>query len=145
MSDTRSLLNELIKTGKIGYVRIGEAPSDQGGFNSVFFAETKNMDSSSIRLAISTDNNELTREETANNFSYVQFLLVENGVDKRYLQNFLYYGEKGVKVSFQASETSLKSFLEANIKDGVGQLTRDEIKNIFGQILGAVDNSRLTH
>lgn len=74
----------------------------------------------------------------------VQQLLVERGVDTRFLETFLSSNDQGVRISLAPSEGSLAEYLEKN----TGKLTRGEIKDIFGQIalgLLALHDANLVH
>jgi len=73
-----------------------------------------------------------------------QELLIERGVDKRFLHTFLSYNNKGERRSLYASEGSLLHYLELK----KGQLSQEQIKLIFGQIasgLAALHSKNLVH
>src|SRR5438445_4142341 len=134
MSNIRSLLSAFQDEGSVDLEAQSEMKPVAGSYSSVEFLKTNELTGSITKLAHSQNKNSKDKESVAA-ISKVQKLLVENGVDRRYIQNFLYYGEDGGKVSFQASEGSLYHFITAHTQAGIGQLTRNEIKDIFGQIL----------
>src|SRR3990167_7307193 len=145
-----SLLKPYLK--KLRRVGVSLVPSKEekraGAYNSVSFSIAENVHAEladgrkledPLPVAVSQNldaqekNKNLRREgkrqvEQANK---VQRLLRNLQVDTRFLQTFIYFDDNGRRVSPRASEGSLYDFIKKNY----GKLTRQQIKNIFGQIV----------
>lgn len=106
------------------------AKSIAGTFNKVDFFESDEMGGNVTKLAVSASRPEIEKTSVASAIA-VQQLLLERGVDTRFLLTYLSYDENGTKESLQASEGSLRHYIDKH----TGILTREEIKDIFGQLL----------
>lgn len=150
MSLLEPLLKQLAETGKAKFTPQQGAQGVHGGYNQIDFVETKDVSSTPTKLAVSR-NREVAQgnpgpyaRRDIDMANEAQKILIAKGVDTRFLQTFLSFQENGERSSQHASEGSLAHYINAHY----GQLTREQIKNIFGQIvLGvqALHSKNLAH
>lgn len=132
MLNFKILLQKLIKKGQAELDHQSNVLSVTGSCNYTSFFQTNQMQGVVTKLAI-TECRE--RSEGIYNIAipHIQKLLVERGVNLQFIQNFLYFNDEGKKISFHASEGSLKEYISRKTI-----LSRDEIKTIMGQLLLAI-------
>jgi len=133
MGVLKVLLQQLGEVGR-AELKAGADESESGAYDAVTFWETKDL--ATTQLAVShpipeenEDKIEVKKEisKTIN----AQNLLIDQGVDTRFLQTFLAFDETGTKYSLQATEGSLERYIEQNRQ----KITREQIKDIIGQML----------
>ncbi len=170
----KSLLDELALIGQAQFIEQEEKTKPASGKDSeVFFLQSKQLADTPVKLAFSRSHHlkpaaaqsvddqlffhtgsstpssvppeMLEKAKKAFHYAnFVQNIFLERGVDTSFLQTFFAFNAFGQRVSPHASEKSLYDYIDAHLH----QLTREQIKNIFGQILlgvNALHEKNLVH
>jgi serine/threonine protein kinase len=136
-------LERLVKVGSVGIASKPVSGEVAGADNVVRFIVSSEIAAGS-KTGLAISENRSGKSSQIKEANDVQTLFIDRGVDTRFLLTYLTYGTTGRKTSVKAVEGSLKDFIEKSN----GQLTRNEINEIFAQILlgvQALHEKGLTH
>ncbi len=145
MPDVKARLNELIEMAEAELTPLPGIQSVSGTINTTRFFNTTKLHGHNTALAVTTRIDESENTEKENKVILeTQKVLVDAGVDMKFIQNFLYFDEKGKKISLRAFHGSLGAYLDSIQY----HLSRDDIKVIMGQLLlglRALHTNNLVH
>src|SRR5579872_1082072 len=136
MSVLQILLNQLARAGQADMTKqpLTKSTTEAAGADhAVTFWQTNDL-SGAAKLAVSVrhgESNAENKEESKSITQAVQKLLVDEGVDTRFVLNFLAFEKSDKRVSLHASEGSLTHYINAHR----GAITGEQIKDIFAQTL----------
>lgn len=130
MSALKKLLAQLAAAGSAKLTPLLDPQPTFGVDHIIKFFQTDDIGGTTTKLAVSTLRPDRA-EIGGDTVSETQQLLTNRKVDRRFILTYLFFDDKGSAITLFASEGSLRHFIEKH----EGHLKREDIKDIFGQIM----------